>query len=291
MIATTAIASKMKGERFSSISTTFSALAVDHRMAAGRQVHDGSMAVRWLTAFLDTPARAATAEPFWSAVTGTALSARRGPAGEFASLLPPDGDAFLRVQHVGSGAARTHLDVHVDDLAGMRAHAIALGAGVVADPEGYHVLRSPGGLPFCLVPTSGEAQRPAPVVVAGGARSLVDQVCLDIPPHAFEAETRFWAALTGWERRAASRPEFMVLVPPPGIPLRILLQRLDSPAPAVRAHLDLACADVGAETARHVRLGAELVHRYPHWTTMRDPAGRAYCVTTRDPDTGRLPGT
>lgn len=61
------------------------------------------------------------------------------------------------------------------------------------------------------------------VELAGGARSLVDHVCLDIPPDTFDAETRFWAELTGWERRAAARPEFMALVRPPDMPLRILL--------------------------------------------------------------------
>ena len=33
----------------------------------------------------------------------------------------------------------------------------------------------------------------------GGSRSIVDQVCLDIPPSMYEQECAFWAELTGWE--------------------------------------------------------------------------------------------
>ena len=56
------------------------------------------MTVRWLTAFLDRPAAtidAATA--FWRTVTGSTLSTPRGEHRQFATLLPPDGDAYLRV--------------------------------------------------------------------------------------------------------------------------------------------------------------------------------------------------
>ena len=49
------------------------------------------------------------------------------------------------------------------------------------------------------------------------------------------------------------------------------------------AHLDLACDDPGAETARHVALGAREVHDGRGWTTMADPTGRLYCVTRRVP--------
>jgi hypothetical protein len=42
------------------------------------------------------------------------------------------------------------------------------------------------------------------------------------------------------------------------------------------------------ETARHQDLGARAVRRTPHWTTLRDPAGRGYCLTRRDVEAGRL---
>jgi hypothetical protein len=131
---------------------------------------------------------------------------------------------------------------------------------------------------FGVVPWAGESVRPAPVGV-----SLVDQVCLDIPSGAFEGEAGFWGALTGWERRAvAGHAEFDVLVRGAGLPLRLLLQRVGGAV--VGAHLDVACADVPAEVARHVGLGAEVVRERPgDWTTLRDPLGRLYCLTARWP--------
>lgn len=228
------------------------------------------MVVRWTTGFLDTPSR--VAEPFWQAVTESGLSARRGPGGEFATLLPAGGDPYLRVQVVGDGPARAHLDLHVEDVAAQARRAVTLGAAVVLNEGDLVVLRSPVGLPFCLVEWRGEAVRPA------GGRSLVDQLCLDLPAGGFAAEADFWAALTGWPRRPGSRPEFEALVRPDGMPLRLLLQRVDA-APGM--HLDLACTDRAAEVAWHVSLGAGVVAEYERWTTLRDPAGRAYCVTDR----------
>ncbi|WP_233624376.1 VOC family protein [Actinoplanes sp. ATCC 53533] len=233
------------------------------------------MDVRWVTGFLDTPSRAASpvsAEAFWQAVTGSGLSARRGPGGEFATLVPAGGDAYLRVQVVGDGPARAHLDLHVEDVPAQARRAVTLGAVVVLDEEDLVVLRSPAGLPFCLVAWRGEAVRPA------GGRSLVDQMCLDVPVGGFDAEADFWAALTGWQRRPGSLPEFDFLVRPDGMPLRLLLQRVDA---AAGMHLDLACTDRAAEVAWHVSLGATVVAVYERWTTLRDPAGRVYCVTDR----------
>jgi hypothetical protein len=41
---------------------------------------------------------------------------------------------------------------------------------------------------------------------------------------------------------------------------------------------------VPAEVARHIELGAQVVREVPgDWTTLRDPAGREYCVTARSP--------
>jgi hypothetical protein len=231
------------------------------------------MDVRWMTGFLDTPSR--VAEPFWQAVTGSSMSARRGPGGAFATLVPPVGDAYLRVQVVGDGPARAHLDLHVEQVPAQARRAAGLGASVVAEESGLVVLRSPAGLPFCLVAWHGEAVRPA------GGRSLVDQLCLDVPAGGFGAEAEFWAALTCWERRSGSRPEFEFLVRPDGMPLRLLLQRVGTTVPGM--HLDLACTDRAAEVARHEQLGARVVRVEQRWTTLVDPAGRAYCVTDRSP--------
>ncbi len=232
------------------------------------------MGVRWITGFLDAPDR--SAEGFWQAVTSSGLSARRD-GGVFATLLPAGGDPYLRVQVVGDGPARAHLDLHTDDVPALAGRAVDLGAVRVSAADGLVVLRSPAGLPFCVVAWAGERVRPGPV---GG--SLVDQMCLDVPVAVFEAEARFWSRLTGWPRRAAGLPQFEFLVRPPGLPLRLLMQRTGGASAGM--HLDLACADVPAEVDRHVALGASVVRRVPgDWTTLRDPAGREYCVTARWP--------
>jgi hypothetical protein len=237
------------------------------------------MRINWLTAFLDLPHNA-EAETFWLEITRSRLSARRGEFQEFATLLPPDGDAYLRVQQVG-GDGGCHLDIHVDDVHDRT--AVELGASVVDDPGNIVVLRSPGGLPFCLVPHHGESVRPLPLTWPDGQTSLVDQLCIDIAPADFEREADFWSALTSWERRRAGLSEFDYLVRPEGMPLRLLLQRLDEPAPVVRAHLDLACDGRVPEVRRHQALGATFVRETDDWVTLLDPAGLPYCITTRDP--------
>ncbi|MFI5930547.1 VOC family protein [Actinoplanes sp. NPDC051494] len=227
-------------------------------------------AVRWTTGFLDSPSRGA--ESFWQFVTRSGLSPRRGPGGEVATLLPVDGDAYLRVQVVGDGPARAHLDLHVEDVAAQARRVVGLGAVVVRDEGGSVVLRSPAGLVFCLVGGAG-----GPVVPAAGP-AVVDQMCLDIPVAGFDAEADFWAAVTGWERRSFAGSEFDYLVRPAGMPLRLLLQRVGGPA---GMHVDLAAVDRVAEVERHVALGASVVRVTPEWTTLRDPVGREYCVTDR----------
>jgi hypothetical protein len=169
----------------------------------------------------------------------------------------------------------------VDDVPEFAAAAVRLGASVVADLGSLVVLRSPGGQLFCADPWRGQSSRPG--VVRG---SRLDQVCLDVPAPAFGREVVFWSVLLdGWESRPGSLAEFHVVEPPSGLPVRLLLQRLDEERPA-SAHLDLACADVAATRARHEELGAAFVTGFPGWTVMRDPAGGTYCLTTRDPATG-----
>ncbi|MET9452103.1 VOC family protein [Streptomyces cinerochromogenes] len=242
------------------------------------------MTIRWTYAFADRPsARLADACAFWTAATGTRLSAFRGDDGEFVTLLPEGTDPGVKLQGVTEGEGGAHLDLCTDDVRESTALARRLGAEPVADHGDWAVLRSPGGQLFCVVPWHGEAVRPP--VVSG---SRLDQVCLDIPPSRYDTESAFWAGLTGWDLRAGSRPEFAVLRPPAGLPHRLLLQRLEEERPA-SAHLDLACADIAAVRARHEELGALVVGKGPHWTVMRDPAGGTYCLTGRDPETGGLP--
>jgi hypothetical protein len=83
---------------------------------------------RWILAFLDRPAAAFDdAARFWTAVTDTHLSARRGSDGEFATFLPTHGDACLKLQGVRDGGG-VHLDLEFDDPLAAIATAETLGA-------------------------------------------------------------------------------------------------------------------------------------------------------------------
>jgi glyoxalase superfamily protein len=256
----------------------------------------GKVLFRWLTLFLDFPAEAFDAGvAFWREVTSSDLSPFRGAAGEFATLLPPDGDAYLRVQRVAGGRGGCHLDLHADPAAGTvdeaAERAVALGATRRHASEGLVIMGSPGGFTFCLVRWHGEGTVPRPARLDAGGASRADQLCLDIPPDAFERECEFWAALTGWELRTGSRPEFACLDRPAPMPIRLLLQRRESadPLDQVTGHVDFACASRELLAARHAASGGRILSATNHWTTMTDPAGRLYCLTGRDPESGRLP--
>jgi hypothetical protein len=224
----------------------------------------------WITAFLDLPAASfEDGVAFWVAVTGCTVSASRGETDEFATLLPPAGEPFLRVQRIGSAVPGVHLDLHAPD-------------------GSWEVRTSPGGFAFCANTVAG-GDRPEPLRWPGGHTSLVDQVCLDIAPGQYDEECAFWAAQTGWELAPTSAPYMRQLVRPAGMPLRVLLQRRDEGTGPVTAHLDLATTDREAEVARHLALGASIDGGGPRWTRLRDPAGALYCVTDRDPVTGLLP--
>lgn len=240
------------------------------------------MSIRWTYAFADRPrAVFGVACEFWTAVTATRLSERRGQHREFVTLLPEGADACVKAQAVGAGPGGAHLDFCVDDVREFADAAVRLGARVVQDLGSLVVLRSPGGQLFCADPWRGQSSRPG--VVRG---SRLDQVCVDLPPSAYDAEVAFWSALLArWESRAGSLPEFHVIEPPAGLPVRLLLQRLDEERP-ISAHLDLACADPAGTRERHEALGAAFVAAFPGWTVMRDPAGGLYCLTSRDPATG-----
>ena len=222
----------------------------------------------WVTAFLDLPEDDFDAGvEFWRGVTGYGLSAARGEHAEFATLVAPAGDGFLKVQRLGSGPSRIHLDLH-------------------APGQEFAVDASPGGFVFCRV-SHPASRRPAPALWPAGHRSLVDQVCLDIPADRYDEECAFWQQVTGWELRQVSR-EFRVLVRPEGMPIRLLLQLLDEETGPVRAHLDLAADDRAAEVTRHEQLGASVLAVHPHWSVLRDPTGATYCVTDRNPETGLI---
>lgn len=246
----------------------------------------------WLTAFIDlAPHEHALGTAFWLGVTGYTLSTPRGEDAEFATLVPPVGDDHLRIQRLGSSTSGTHLDLHVasvDEIDAAVEEAVGLGATVVArhEPE-IAIMRTPAGYPFCILGPAGSEVTP-PVVWPDGHRSRADQLCLDIPPAAYDAECDFWATLTGWSVTGTSQEEFRRLQTPPGIALRILLQRLADPEATVHGHLDIATDDRAAEVARLAGLHAPSIAEHDEWTVLRPPAGPAVCVTDRDPNTGRM---
>lgn len=242
----------------------------------------------WLTVFLDFAASDHDrGVAFWRDVTGFAVSPSRGARQEFATLVPAAGDDYLRVQRLEAGPSRLHLDVHVADPRTAADRALALGAVELAAP-GHVVLRSPGGLTFCFV-THPAAERPVPAEWPAGHRSMVYQVCLDLPATVYDAESAFWAAvLESHPEVLPSRPEFSWLRPGRQLALDVLLQRLDRVDGPVSAHLDLGTDDRAAEVARHTALGATAGVVEEFWTVLTDPVGTTYCITDRDPRTGRL---
>lgn len=239
-----------------------------------------SVAVRWISVFIDNPReRAAELEHFWTGVTGHAVTRRAGQHHEFAPLDPADGEPHLWFQTI-DGPPAFHPDLYVEDVDAAAEETERLGAVVTGRQDGLVVLRSPGGLPFCLVRHGGQHRTPTPARWPGGA-SIVDQVCLDIAPELFEQEAAFWTDLTGWHRSSAGASEFDDLLPVMPSPMHALLQRTDDVGGGVRAHLDLSSDDRDDEVRRHLALGASLVRRTDGWTTLADPGGRVYCVTTR----------
>lgn len=236
--------------------------------------------VPWIQVFLDTPAASFDeAMDFWAAVTGWQPSQRRGEDGQFLTLLPPAGSAYVKLQAVDRPAG-IHLDLDTADRPAAVERARSLGATTAWTYHDVEVMRSPGGFVLCHTLVDGD-----PALVRDGS-TVLDQVCLDVPGEHWDAELAFWRDLTGRELQAASSSYFARLIAPDQP--RILLQRLDEPDGRVRAHPDLATADRPGDTARHVALGATVVAVHDFWTVLRAPAGQVYCLTDRDPSTGTV---
>lgn len=241
--------------------------------------------IRWTYAFLDRPAATVDrATAFWASVTDTRASEPWGDEGEFTSLVAEGADTCLVTQAVG-GPGGAHPGLAVEDMTAFTGRATELGAVVRARLPELTVLRSPTYQPFCLVPWRGQRSVPPVVTGPGGVRSRADQISLDVSPDAFDAEVGFWVELTGWDASPGEHAEFHVLRPALGLPVHLIVQRLDAPRPA-SAHLDVACPDLEAGRTWHEAHGAEFVGRGDAWLVMRDPSGGVYCLTRRDPETG-----
>lgn len=247
------------------------------------------MTIRWLTVFLDfAPDQFQRGVSFWRQVTNSALSPPRGDLQQFATLLPPEGDAYLRVQRLDDGITGCHLDLHCDDAEGVADVALRGGASTVSQRKGFFTMISPGGFRFCVVTHQDEHQRPPALENIAGNRSIADQLTIDCPPRHLEREVQFWQTLTTWTARAGSRAQFTFLDRPAEMPVRIMFQRIDTEEDSCRAHLDFACDDVATEREYHVSLGATSLRETPDWSTLVDPVGMHYCLTRRSPTTGAL---
>lgn len=241
--------------------------------------------VRWMHAFVDVPDdRVAAARDFWSAATGWPPGEAWPSHPEFTSLVPAKGTPYLHVQTIG-GPPRVHLDLTADPATDVaRLEALGASRGPVGD--GWQVMASPAGLPFCVCPDPDTGERPGAQVWPGGHRSRLVQLCVDVPDAAYDDELAFWREATGWADEEVSSPEFHRLVHRSRSPLQLLVQRLgpDDGGTRARAHLDLGTTDRAAEVARMEALGARVLWPGNGFVAMQDPTGLAFCVTDNDPD-------
>jgi hypothetical protein len=233
-----------------------------------------------MTAFLDFPAESyEQGLAFWQAATSQVPSAARGDHDEFRTLLPITGDDFLRVQRLGEGDTRVHLDLHVDDQTVARERAAELGARLVHDND-YATFHSPAGVVFCTV--SQPCSRPPTPADWGGHLSLIDRVGIDVPAALHPAECAFWSAMLGWPPVPGTGPGVVELARPEGQPLGLRLWAVPD-ATEVRVQLDVATDDRRAEVRRLTALGADKLAEGPAETLMQGPAGVSFRVSERLP--------
>lgn len=112
-----------------------------------------------------------------------------------------------------------------------------------------------------------------------GARIGLVLDCAD--PAALAA---FWGPALGYVNLGAAGA-YVALVPGSGSGPKLLLQHVDEPKSVKnRMHLDIEVADIEAEAARLVALGAtrvrddQLSEHGSSWILMADPEGNEFCV-------------
>jgi hypothetical protein len=239
---------------------------------------------QWLHVFIDVALDVAEeSATFWSSVLGWPLGEPWSSYPEFRSFTAPEGDSYVS-QQIGDHGPRIHFDLEAADR-GLVDRLVELGAVVTGQFEGWGPMRSPGGLPFCLIDRE-EHNRP-PAQRFAGHRSRLVQICIDSPPNLHDREVAFWQAATGWRWGKGSGDEFAGKLYPPAVSsIQLLFQKLgsDDPATAVRAHIDLGADDIETEATRLVGLGAEWLGPGRGWIVLRDPVGMVFCVTGNSPD-------
>jgi hypothetical protein len=238
----------------------------------------------WLTAFIDYPAAEfERGRDFWTRVTDWPLSAARGEHDEFVSLVPPDGADYLRLQRLGGGGTRLHLDVHVPDPEEAAFVAQQRGASLTRQVgPGLVIMASPAGFEFCFVRQRREG-RAQPRRWPDGHHSRVSQVCLDIPAPRYDLEIQFWAdTLECRAEPSSSHSEFTRILVPETFPFEILTQRLQL-SREMGAHVDIGTDNRRAEVARLQREGAVVRAVREDWTVLEAPGGMSFCVLDRSP--------
>lgn len=238
----------------------------------------------WLQTVIDVPARAhAASAAFWSEALGWQAGESWPAHAELRSFEPPEGAVYVHLQQI-DGPARVHVDVESSDPDATVEAALTLGAQLVARYDAWQAMRSPGGLPFCVL-VGRERPLPEPVTWPDGHRSRMVQVCIDSPAAKHDAEVGFWRALLGGRWVGSSSPEFAgTWHDDAGSPLQLLFQRLDEADGPVRAHLDHGTDDLEAEVRRLLALGAvDVGPGHGGWHVLEDPAGLRFCVTPNSP--------
>lgn len=97
-----------------------------------------------------------------------------------------------------------------------------------------------------------------------------------------EALAQWWAQAVGGTLNAVIPDQFIIVESPDGPKLGF--QHVDDPTPGKnRVHLDFHAADMAAEVARLVGLGASETGRHSFgdafsWVVLADPAGNAFCI-------------
>ena len=100
-----------------------------------------------------------------------------------------------------------------------------------------------------------------------------------------DRSARFWCAVLGYAAASPAGGRYRSLIPADGQGIEVLLQRAADGKPAKnRLHLDLRTADLGAEVARVLDLGASRLTTDPiveygwRWHILADPDGNEFCV-------------
>lgn len=223
---------------------------------------------------------------FWGAVLGWPAGSPWHDHPELCSFEPPRGVPYLHLQRI-DGPARVHVDLESEDPQSQVDRALELGAELVAESQSWRTLRSPGGLPFCVI-HAADHEAPDPVTFADGHRTRMVQVCIDSPRAGHATEVAFWRALLAGRWAPSALPEFAgTWHDDAGSPVQLLFQELEDADGPVRAHLDLGTDDVPAEVRRLLALGAGDVAPGRGWHVLRDVAGHTFCVTENSPEQTR----